>query len=68
KAFLLARDAARVNVILVSDMAPEKVRQMQLTPASDLQQAVDAALAGLPPDAHLAVAPVANAIVPQVRT
>ena len=36
KAFQIARDAARVRAILVSEMAPELVRRLLLTPAESI--------------------------------
>lgn len=66
KAYLVARDAVRVNVQLVSDLPPETVRRLLLTPAESLQGAIDAALATLPTDARIAVMPAAGVVVPQV--
>lgn len=66
KAYLVARDAVRVNVRLVSDMPPEAVRALLLTPAENLQAAIDAALESLPPSARIAIMPAANAVVPML--
>jgi len=68
KAYLVARDAVRVSVRLVSDMPPEAVRALLLTPAESLQAAIDAALAELPPDARIAIMPAANAVVPMLAS
>ncbi len=64
KAFLVARDASRVRVILVSEMEPDLVRRLLLIPAASLEEATSLALAGLPADARIGVMPVANAVLP----
>lgn len=43
KAFQVARDAARVGIILVSSIPAEKVKSLLMTPASNLQDAFDQA-------------------------
>ncbi|MBN1285607.1 MAG: nickel-dependent lactate racemase [Anaerolineae bacterium] len=67
KAYQIARDASRVRVTLVSEMAPDFVRRLLLTPAASVQEAVDQALDGAPAGARIAVMPVANATVPVLR-
>jgi nickel-dependent lactate racemase len=67
KAYLVARDAVRVQVRLVSEMPAETVRRLLLTPAESLQGAIDAALANLPPEARIAIMPAAGAVVPVVQ-
>jgi len=64
KAFQIARDATRARVIFVSDMPGDRVRRLLLTPAADLQAAVDMALDDLPPGARIGVLPAANSTVP----
>lgn len=64
KAFQIARDAVRARVIFVSEMDEDRVRRLLLTPARDLQAAVDMALADLPPAARIGVLPAANSTVP----
>jgi nickel-dependent lactate racemase len=66
KAFQIARDANRVNTVLVSDMDAEHVRRLLLTPARDLSDAVCAALDRLSPDARIGIMPAANATVPML--
>jgi len=66
KAFQIARDAVRVHVALVSDMPPELVHRLLLTPAADLQTAVDRAVSDLPPTARIAIMPRANATIPLI--
>ncbi len=67
KAFQIARDATRVNVLLVSDMKPDFVRQLLLTPVVSLQEAVNTAVSTLPPSAHIGVMPKANVTIPLLR-
>ncbi|RMF78819.1 MAG: nickel-dependent lactate racemase [Chloroflexi bacterium] len=64
KAFQIARDAAQVKVLLYSDMQPDFVERLLLTPVADVQDAVDAVLSMLPDAARIGVMPVANATVP----
>lgn len=64
KAFQIARDAARVRLLLVSDLPPDFVRQLLLTPANSLEAALAIALADLPADARIGLMPLANATIP----
>lgn len=64
KAFQIARDATRVNVLLVSEMAPDFVRQLLLVPVASLQDAVDTAVSTLPSSARIGIMPKANATIP----
>jgi hypothetical protein len=66
KAFQLARDAARVRVILVSEMAPEMVRRLLLAPADSIEDALGLALPDLPVQARVAVMPRASSTIPLV--
>lgn len=67
KAFQIARDAARVNLLLVSEMEPDFVRQLLLTPVLSLPDAVDTAVATLPSSARIGIMPKANATIPLLR-
>jgi nickel-dependent lactate racemase len=66
KAYLIARDAARLRVVLVSAMAPELVRRLLLTPARSLGEALSLARAAQGPTRPLRVGvmPWANATIP----
>jgi nickel-dependent lactate racemase len=64
KAFQIARDAARVRVILVSEMAPELVRRLLLTPAKNIDEALGLALPALPTDARVGIMPRASSTIP----
>jgi nickel-dependent lactate racemase len=63
KAFQLARDASRVQVLLVSEMEAAFVQNLLLKPAANLDQALSVALADLPPEARIGVMPLANATI-----
>ncbi|NWG17895.1 MAG: nickel-dependent lactate racemase [Chloroflexi bacterium] len=63
KAYQIARDAASRRVLLVSDMPPDFVRRLLLTPAA-LDEAIQIALADLPPGGRIGILPAANATVP----
>ena len=67
KAFLVARDASRARVLLVSEMEPGLVRRLLLTPVASLEEALSLALADLPAEARLAILPAASATVPVLR-
>jgi nickel-dependent lactate racemase len=64
KAFQVARDAARVRAILVSEMAPELVRRLLLTPAKSIDEALGLALPELPTNARVAIMPWASSTIP----
>ncbi|MEJ2208339.1 MAG: nickel-dependent lactate racemase [Anaerolineae bacterium] len=64
KAFLIARDAARVRTILVSGMAPERVRRLLLTPAASVEAALALALPGLRDGARVGILPRASSTIP----
>ncbi len=66
KAYQIARDASRTRTLLLSEMPPDFVRFLLLTPIDDLQAAVSGAVAGLPPGARLGVMPIANATIPML--
>jgi lactate racemase len=64
KAWQIARDASRVRLLLRSDMQPDFVRRLLLTPIPDVQTALEALLADLPPDARIGIMPHANQTIP----
>ncbi len=64
KAYQVSRDASRMHVTLVSQLADDFARQLLLHPAPSLQAALDEALASLPADARIGVMPAANATMP----
>ncbi len=73
KAWQIARDASRLHLFFVSDMAPEFARHLLLNPIADppslapqaqLDAALAQALADLSADARIGVMPWANATIP----
>lgn len=73
KAWQVSRDASRVRLRFISDMAPDLARHLLLNPVADrpgapaqaqLTQAIASALAELPTDARIGVMPWANATIP----
>ncbi len=64
KAYQIARDAVQVQVLLVSEMAPTKVRRLLLNPAATLQEAVDDVIRSIPASARIGVMPKANNTIP----
>lgn len=66
KAFLIARDAARVRAVLVSGMAPERVQRLLLTPAASVEAAVAMALPDLLEGVRVGILPRASSAIPYV--
>jgi lactate racemase len=64
KAFMISRDASTFRVLFHSLMTPAAAARLLLSPAPDLQRAVDDALSALPPGARLGIMPWANATIP----
>lgn len=66
KAFQVARDAARVRVLLVSDLAPDFVRSLLLTPVHSIDEGLGLALADASTDARVGVLPRASSTIPHL--
>lgn len=66
KAFQIARDAHRVRLQFYSQLDKSESTRLLLNPISDIQLAVNEALAHLPPGAHIAVLPAASATIPDL--
>ncbi|MCX7706716.1 MAG: nickel-dependent lactate racemase, partial [Anaerolineae bacterium] len=73
KAWQISRDASRVRLITVTDMAPDFARRLLLNPVADrpgmapqaqLDAALAQALADLPDNARIGVMPLANTTIP----
>lgn len=64
KAFQVARDASRVNILLVSQIDPEAVRRLLLTPFSNIQDALAYAAGLLPENPQIAIMPIAVITIP----
>lgn len=69
KAYQIAKDAQRVNIILVSDIHPEVVKQWKLTPSKpDLLEPLLRWVQGkLPPNPRIAIMPSATHTMPEVN-
>jgi nickel-dependent lactate racemase len=66
KAFQIARDASPRRVFMVSQMAPEFVQKLLLTPCASLDCALALALKDLAPGARIGIMPWANATIPDL--
>jgi nickel-dependent lactate racemase len=66
KALLIARDAVRVRVLLVSNMAPDLARHLLLTPVTSIGQALAMATSDLPLDARVGIMPQASSTIPYI--
>jgi nickel-dependent lactate racemase len=66
KAFQIARDAARVQTFLVSEMAPELVRLLLLEPADSIDAALKLVWPDLPKDTRVGIMPRASSTIPYV--
>jgi nickel-dependent lactate racemase len=64
KAFQIARDAAPRRVLMVTEMPPEFVQKLLLTPCASLEVAVKTALQGLDGAARIGIMPWANSTIP----
>lgn len=64
KAWQIARDATRVNLVFVSAMPQELSERLLLNPEPSLDEAVRRALAALSERVRIAVMPFANATIP----
>lgn len=64
KAYQLARDTERAQLLVCSDMSQELARRLLLDPADDLQTAVFSALEDLAPQERIAVLPHAASTIP----
>jgi nickel-dependent lactate racemase len=66
KAWQIARDASRAQVILVSEMEPELVRSLLLTPASSVDDAIAMVASELAQGAQVGIMPRASSTIPAV--
>jgi nickel-dependent lactate racemase len=65
KAYQIARDAARVRVLLISKMPADLVRALLLIPMTGVQEALAVALADLGADARVGIMPQASSTIPR---
>jgi lactate racemase len=68
KAYLIARAAQRVNIILVSDINPADVKRWKLTPSQPglLEPLIEWVISNLPQDARIAILPAASRTMTEV--
>lgn len=64
KAFQIARDAAPRHVLMVTQMPPDLVQKLLLTPCTSLEAALATAFQGLATTARIGIMPWANATIP----
>ena len=64
KAFQIARDVSRANIIAITDLQAEKSKQFLLTPADNPQHALELAAQWLPKDPKIAILPKATQTIP----
>lgn len=69
KAFQIAREAVRLNVIVVSDIDPQTIKNWKLTPSTPdlLQPLIDWILARLSDEARIAVMPASTRTMTEVK-
>ncbi|MHB1417252.1 MAG: nickel-dependent lactate racemase family protein [Chloroflexota bacterium] len=67
KTYLVCKLLRKAQTILVSEIPPEQVRNMLLTPAASLEEALELAYAKLGPNPKTYVMPVAQITFPQVK-
>jgi nickel-dependent lactate racemase len=68
KAFQIAKQAARISIILISSIPSEKVEHFMLIPAESMEAALLKAFAKLPPNPRIAILPHATTTIPQVQS
>ena len=67
KAYQIARDASKVRLMSYSEMDINVAKALLLNPVTDLQAALEAALADLQPGEHLGFLPYASSTIPYVN-
>jgi nickel-dependent lactate racemase len=68
KAFQIAREASRTHIILVSQLPPDLVRNWLMTPAINLDDAINISLSILPNAHRVAIMPRATNTIPVLLT
>ncbi len=67
KAYQIARDASKVRFMFYSEMDIDFSKALLLNPVTDLQAALDTALADLRPNEHIGFIPHASSTIPYVK-
>jgi nickel-dependent lactate racemase len=68
KAVQIALDAKRVKILLMSELEPNFVRKLLLTPVASINEALEIALANLPIDAKVGIMPQASSMIASVKS
>jgi len=66
KAFLVARDARRVHVLLKSEIPESDVRRLLIDPIAEPQAAIDRVLKSLPANASVGIMPISTITIPEI--
>jgi hypothetical protein len=67
KAYLIARDASKINLRFYSEMNPRLSSDLLLNPVLDFQAAIDEAVNGMKPGERIGVMPHANSTIPYIN-
>jgi lactate racemase len=67
KAFLVARDASRVNIKLLSTIDPSTVNKLLLTPINDFNATLDQAIKNNSDSMRIAILPIATITIPEIQ-
>jgi len=67
KAFQIARDSSKVDLMVYSDLEPEFARSLLLNPIQDLQATLDAALNHITSGQRVGILPHASATIPYLE-
>ena len=67
RAHQIDQDGSRIRSLLVSEMPPDFVRSLLLTPAASMDDALAQAPPDLPVNAPIGIMPLANATIPVLR-
>ncbi len=66
KSYLVARDAVRVKILVVSEMKPEMVNSFLLTPVTDLDRTTATLFKSLPVESRVAILPYGTITIPSL--
>lgn len=67
KAYLIARDAARINLRFYSEMPNKKASDLLLNPVDDFQATIELALTNLQPNQRVGILPHASSTIPYIK-
>jgi len=66
KAYLIARDASKINLKFYSEMDERLLRDLLLNPVNDFQSTIDKALENLEPGSRVGIMPHAASTIPSI--